>query len=316
MALPNRVALPYVQLGIPEDNNPFGTRDGSDISDFQVTGTGKPKQLDFYSFQHWLKDYPNELIAVAMAPGCGSLMWLQIEMTACDYEYTYPSDYVFEYDPDPPLSEPVPNPNGDVGNIASDTGTIGVLTQSLPRWHTDDAYDFEAIPYPGIIPPAGATFTYDDPPTSLGVPPQSGYCSYEASVTNLDSEVYNVASGLNEYYPYLQTTSDLKVTTKFKVKPHPDNIYSCWSKGTVIKGKVGFKSYDITVNAIPSSSTPGYGYGGIEITFGTTSADAGTADWEVTWEEGYTAAEITIPRSLGQVTFINDFWVTEVIKPA
>lgn len=118
-----------------------------------------------------------------------------------------------------------------------------------------------------------------------------------------------------EYYPFLQTTTDLKVTTKFKIKPHPDNIYSCWSKGTVIKGKVGFKSLPITANAVPDSSTPGYGYGGIEITFGTTSADAGEEDWEVTWEDGYTAAEITIPRSLGQVTFINDFWVTEVIKP-
>lgn len=315
MALPNRVAKPYIVLGTPEDNDPFQERSSTELSDYQTTGTDKPKQLDFYSYQHWLKDYPKENIAVVMAPGCG-LGWIEIEMTSTDLDYTYPSDIVYEYDPSPPLSQPVPDPNGDVGNLTDSYAGIGTLTQSFPRWHTDDPYDFEAIPYPGIIPPAGATFTYDEVsgflPTTVGV---LNYCSFEASVTNLDSEVYNVTTMATEYYPFLQTTTDLKVTTKFKIKPHPDNIYSCWSEGTVIKGKVGFKSYDITANALDSDVTPGYGYGGIEITFGTTSADAGTEDWEVTWDDDYSAAEITIPCVLGQVTFINDIWVTEVIKP-
>ena len=313
MALPPRSAKAYVVLGKPEDNDPFHQRQESELSDFQTTSTLKPRQLDFYSYQHWLKDYPDENIAVVMAPGCG-LGWLEIELTSSEYDCTYPSNIVYDYDPAPPLSQPVPDPNGDIGNDAGDASASILLTQSFPRWHTDDPYDFEVIPYPGIIPPAGATFTY------LGgvslMPPFTNYTSYEASVTNLTSEVYNVATMTNEYYPFQQTTSDVKVTSKFKIKPHPDNVYSCWSEGTVIKGKVGFKSYPITANALDSSSTPGYGYGGIEITFGTTSADAGTADWEVTWEDGYTAAEITIPRVLGQVTFINDFWVTEVIKPA
>lgn len=311
MALPNRVVLPYVVLGTPEDNDPFAPRGESDISDFQSTGTSKPKQEDFYAYQHWFKDYPDQNLAIVMAPGCGQ-GWLQLELTTCDYDYTYPSDIVYEYDPDPPLSQPVPDPNGDVGTQTGDVGTAGVLTQAFPRWHTDDPYDFEAIPFPGIIPPAGFTYIM----VEGGGISQGGYCSYEASVTNLVSEVFNVATSSNEYYPFLQTTTELKVTTKFKIKPHPDNVYSCWSEGTVIKGKVGFKSFDITANPVPSSSTPGYGYGGMEITFGTTSSDAGTADWEVTWEDGYTAAEITIPRTAGKVTFINDFWVTEVIKPA
>lgn len=313
MALPNRIVLPYVVLGTPEDNNPFSPRFESDISDLQETSTSKPRQTDFYSYQHWLKDYPDEDIAVVMAPGCG-LGWLQIEIISSDYDCTYPSDIVFEYDPAPPLSQPIPDPNGDIGNDTGVAAGIGIINQPFPRWHTDDPYDFEAIPYPAIIPPSGITFSYIG--GTFGGPSQAGYCSYEASVTNLTSEVMNLATMATEYYPFLQTTSDVKVTTKFKVKPHPDNVYSCWSEGTVIKGKVGFKSYPITANALEDPSTPGYGYGGIEITFGTTSADAGTADWEVTWEDGYSAAEITIPRVLGQVTFINDFWVTEVIKPA
>lgn len=310
MALPNRAGKPYVVLGKPEDNNPFVARNESERHDFQTTSTLKPRQTDFYSYQHWLKEYPDENIAVVMAPGCG-LGWLEIEFTSGAYDYTYPTDIVYEYDPSPPTSDPVPDPNGDVGTLSDDAGPGYDWPQLFPRWHTEDAYDFTAI-LPSYVPETGYTFIYNE---SSPYPHGAGMYSYEASVTNLDSEVYNVATMATEYYPFLQPTSDLYVTTKFKIKPHPDNVYSCWSEGTVIKGKVGFKSLPITVNAVPSSSTPGYGYEGIEVTFGTTYADAGTADWEVTWEDGYTAAEITIPRSLGQVTFINDFWVTEVIKP-
>jgi len=72
MALPNRSAKPYVVLGTPEDNDPFLARDGTQLSDEQATGTGKPRQINFYAFQHWLKDYPNANIAVVMAPGCGT----------------------------------------------------------------------------------------------------------------------------------------------------------------------------------------------------------------------------------------------------
>lgn len=317
MALPNRMALPYVVLGNAVDNDPFDsvTPQGTVVSDLQETDTSKPKQLNFYAYQHWLKDYPQENIAVVMAPGCG-LLWLEVEMTSCDYECTFPTDIVYEYDPDPPLSQPAPDPNGDIGIESDSVATIGTLDQCFPRWHTDDPYDFEAIPFPGIIPPSGFSYIYHGNAIPLDPPAQLGYCSYEASVTNLDSEVINLATSSNEYYPFLQTTSDVKVTTKFKVKPHYDNVYSCWSKGTVIKGKVGFRSFNITTDTVPDPATPGYGYAGMEITFGTTSADAGTADWEVTWEDNYTAAEITIPRTAGKVTFINDFWVTEVIKPA
>ena len=312
MALPNRAVAYYVALGKSEDNNPFVNKGESIISDYHG-GAGKPGQTEFYSFQHWFKNYPKENLVIIMAPGCGGPGWLQIELTTCDYDYTYPSDIVYEYDPDPPLSQSAPDPNGDVGTQSGDVGTSGVLAQTFPRWHTDDAYDFESIPYIGLIPPAGITFSFAE---GFFGPPQTGYCSYETSVTNLDSEVMNVATGSEEYYPFLQTTTELKVTTKFKIKPHPDNAYICWNEGTVIKGKVGFKSFDVTSDAVPSTATPGYGYGGIEVTFGSTSADAGTEDWEVTWEDGYMAAEITIPRTAGKVTFINDFWVTEVIKPA
>jgi hypothetical protein len=310
MALPNRSVDAYVRLGDSENNNPFTDKNITIVSDLQG-GTSKPGQTQFYSFQHWFKNYPKENLAI-VRPGCGTIGWVVIELTSCDYEYTYPSDIIFEYDPDPPLSMPVPNPNGDVGTDGGDAGTPGTLPQILPRWHTDDPYDFKAIPISDIIPTAGATFTHIEG----GVPGQSGFCSYETSVTNLTSEVLNVSTNDEEYYPFLQTTSELKVTTKFKIKPHPDNRYICWNEGTVIKGKVGFKSYDVTCDALPSSSTPGYGYGGIEITFGSTAADAGEEDWEVKWEYGYTAAEITIPRTAGKVTFINDIWVTEVIKPA
>ena len=312
MALPNRAAEAYVVLGVPEDNNPFTDRNITVTDDYQATGTLKPRQLDFSSYPHWLTNYPNEDIAVVRAPICGTLGWLQFELGGSDWDFTYPSDIVYEYDPDPPLLQPAPDPNGNTGN---QTGGIpsAMMPQIFPRWHTDDPYDFEPLNF-GFNPTPGITFTYNE--QSIFGPSQMGNCSYEISVTNLVSEVMNSATSSNEYYPFLQTTTDLKVTTKFKISPHPDNKYICWNEGTVIKGKVGFRSLDVTANPVPSNSTPGYGYGGIEVTFGMTSADAGTADWEVTWEDGYTAAEITIPRTAGKVTFINDFWVTEVIKPA
>lgn len=313
MALPNRSAAPYVVLGDSENNNPFVDKRVDIIEDLQAVSSGKPKQLPFFSFKHFLTNYPQENIAVIMAPGCG-LAWTKLEFISCDYECTFPTDIVYQYDPDPPLSQPAPDPNGDIGIESGSSGTPG-LNQIFPRWHTDDPYDFEAL-NSGFTPPAGFSYIYHGNLIPLDPPAQLGYCSYEASVTNLDSAVENVSTSSYEYYPFLQTTSEVKVTTKFKIRPHPDNVYSCWSEGTVIKGKVGFKSYDITTEALEDPGTPGYGYTGMEITFGTTSADAGTADWEVTWEDGYTAAEITIPRTAGKVTFINDFWVTEVIPPA
>lgn len=313
MALPNRGVGAYVTLGSNNGANPKPT--GTVLSDYQGAGA-RPKQEDFYSFQHWFADYPQENLQKVRSPDC-AFGEVYIEMVSTEWEYVYPDNIVYEYDPDPPASEPVPDPNGDIGEDSGDDSPpspIPFLGELWPRWHTDEEYDF-TVRSPFIYPPLGASFTY-----SGGNPP--GYFwSYEAIAENLESRVEDVSTDpfTVEFYPFTQATSELRVKSKFQVIPKPENNYICWNKGTVIKGKVGFKSVSLTVEPVPRFPFPPFdesGYGGIKVTYGTEYEDAGEADWEVTYDETFTPSEIEIPMTNGKVTFVTDFWVTEVIKPA
>jgi hypothetical protein len=312
MALPNRGVSAYVALGSNNGANPKPT--GTVISDYQAAGS-RPKQEPFYSFQHWFADYPQENIHKIRIPDCafGEVL---LEIVSQEWEYVYPDNIVQNYDPDPPASEPVPDPNGDIGEDSGDSSPpipVPLVSPLWPRWHTDEEYDF-IVRSPVIYPPPGGSFTY------TGGAHVVGYWSLEAIAQNLESRVENISTDpfTVEFYPFTQATSELRQTTKFQVVPNPDNNYICWNKGAVIKGKVRFKSLSLTVEPLPAFPYPPFdesGYGGIEVTYGTEYEDAGEAEWEVTYDETFTPEEIEIPRTNGKVTFITDFWVTEVVKP-
>jgi len=104
-----------------------------------------------------------------------------------------------------------------------------------------------------------------------------------------------------------QPTLELKANAKIKIMQDVSK-YCCWNTGTVLKGKVGLKSIDGTATEYGLSE-------GLSIALAGSYADAGTVDWTITIDEDFVAPEITIPRTAGKITFVNDFWITEVTPP-
>jgi hypothetical protein len=313
MALPPRSAAVLVQLY----NAPSATpKELGVISDFQTTGGAKPRQEDFYSYQWWFKDYPDEVIVKinkgASVGGGGGVIVAFTYVTALAYESVYPNNIVTSYTPGAPLFEPVPNPNGDTGTTTSTYTIAGDFR--FPRWHSETAYDFSASPasWPGIVPPTSSTAQVIGGTVDLSL---FGGWSVDVSATNYQSEVFNTTTSAYEYYPFDQATSTYKQTCKFTVNILNTDV-CCWNKGTIIRGKATFKSVLAPTTPLDSSGgTTGFGYGGIEIAYGATYAAAGDAVWEVTIEDGFEPTEIEIPKVSGSITFINDFYVTEVVPP-
>ena len=284
------------------------------VSDYQTTGTSPPKQTDFYAYQWWYKEYPDEVIVKTHAAAGGEMV-IGIRYTSTlDYESVYPDNIVSSYDPGPPYYDPVPNPNGTTGTTTSSTTAV-ISDFNSPRWHTATEIDLSAYAtsFPSFVPESGVITQVVI--NTFSNPFLFGGWSIDVSATNLDSEVLNLMTTSYEYYPFAQADTTYKQTAKFKVKLMTEEI-CCWSEGAVIRGKVAFKSVDATTTALPQTTGGSYGFGGIEIEVGSTYADAGEADWELTIEEGGESVEIEIPKVSQSFTFINDFWVTEVIKPA
>ena len=310
MAIPYRGALAYALLG---SSTGVGPRLTGIIGDFQSTGTSRPRQLDFDAYQWHLKNYPDQDTAIVPL-GFSSSGRVILKQIGADCVYEYPSDIVYEYDPDPPLSQPVPDPNGENGTVSLDVGVIVVYDDVYPRWATDTAYSF-AIDNVGVIPQLGLTTTFDESMFNLNAV-YGGHVSWEVSADNYDSWVKNVSNNETEYYPFKQTKNNLKITSKFKVIFEGD--ICCWNKGATISGKVGFNSVSVTTETIPypPEDEPGamLGYAGISLKLGDSYDDAGEVDWEVTIDEDFVPPEIEIPNTPGKVTFINDFWITSVVK--
>lgn len=313
MAIPFRQGVAYAELGT---STGIGPRSAGIIGDLQLTGTNKPRQPDFNSFQWHLNEYPDENIAVIPLGG-GSSVRLKILPVDAKLEYTYPSDIVYEYDPDPPLSQPVPNPNGEEGFVTFDTGTLDVFSDVYPRWFTDSPYSFETDGI-GVIPPLGFETYFDESMFNLNTL-FGGHTSWDVSVDNYESWTMNVATNQVEYYPFKQTKDDLKVKAKVKIVAVEPRI-CCWNEGVTIKGKLGIKSVSVTGKPIPvpNPEDPSglYGYAGITLTLGESYDDAGEVDWEVRLEDDFEPQEVEIPQMPGTVTFINDFWITEIVKPS
>jgi hypothetical protein len=316
MSLPKRGVIPFsrlykwesgviVSLGVPI------------LSDLQTVG-GTVGQEDFYSFQWWYKDYPKEILSIVHLGNLGgSVPVVKIVFTP-EPEYTteYPENFVGSYDPD---TDPVPDPNGDPGETTAESINGSVPDFAFPRWHTSTAYDLSSDPdtYVNMVPPLEFDYGVTVGGSALGGTttnyPRDSYSMKVTTPAN-ESEVINENTGDPEYYPFAQATLTYEKEAKFKVVY--DGKICCWNKGATIKGKVAYSTIELIATAVESPPDSGYGYGGMQIETGNAYTSYIEADWEVVVEDDFEPPEIVIPKVDGKAVFINDFWVTEVVKPA
>jgi hypothetical protein len=291
---------------------------GSIIDDLQLAGGVTFGQEDFASYQWWYKDYPDAILAVTSlgALSGGILPVVKIVFTPePEYITKYPENYVTQYDPD---TDPVPDPNGEDGETTSSATNGAVSDFATPRWHTSTPYDLSVNPteYLNMVPPLEFDYGYTDSGSVLGVTttnyPKDSYSMKVSTPSNV-SEVINENTGDPEYYPFSQATLTYEKESKFKVVY--DGEICCWNKGVTLKGKVSYSTVDLISTALENPAGSGYGYGGLQIETGDTYEAHSEATWEVVIEEDYEPAEISIPKVEGKAVFINDFYITEVIKP-
>lgn len=312
MSLPKRAVLPYSKLYkwvdgaiVPIDN--------SIISDFQTVGGATLGQEDFSSYQWWYKDYPDEILAIVHQSAGGQPVVKIVFTPDPQYKAEYPDDIVYEYDP---TTDPVPNPNGGPGETTA-PASYPVPDFPFPRWHTSTAYDLssDSTTYINMVPPLEFDYGITSNGSALGITttnyPRDSY-SMKVSTAALQSEVLNLDTGDTEYYPFAQATLTYEKEAKFKVVY--DGDICCWNKGVTLKGKVAYSTIELNATAVDLGS--GYGYHGMQVETGNAYTPYIEATWEVVIEADYEPAEITIPKVEGKAVFINDFWVTEVIKPA
>jgi len=271
-------------------------------------------QPSFSAYHDWYPEYPNECVSRVSQGVVSTTNYIRPLGGEAAIESTYPANIVYNYNPASPDFDPVPNPNGTVGNYSGTGGggTAGILV--FPRWHTDTPYDmanassYDFWQYSGYFPLK--SHDYMVAPTGAGLP---GCCSASLTVTNLMSQVMNTHTGLNEYYYFDQASFDYTQTGKLVIPI--DWEVCCWNDGTVINGTASFSSIDVTTVALGYPFTPGFGFTGMTATTGTTITAAGTANFTVTISSGYTPVIISVPVVSGKITFITDFWITSVVAP-
>jgi hypothetical protein len=315
MSLPKRGVMPFSRL-YKWESGAIVSLGSYILSDLQTVG-GTIGQDDFYSFQWWYKDYPKEMLSIVhLATLEGIVPVVKIVFTP-DPEYTteYPENFVASYDPD---TDPVPNPNGESGETTAESINGSASDFALPRWHTSTAYDLSSDPvtYFNMVPPLEFDYGVTNGGSVLGVTttnyPKDSYSMKVTTPAN-ESEVINENTGDPEYYPFEQSTLTYEKEAKFKVVY--DGKICCWNKGATIKGKVAYSTIELIATAYDPGAT-GYGYNGMQIETGNAYTPYIEADWEVIVEDDFDPPEIVIPKVDGKAVFINDFWITEVIKPA
>jgi hypothetical protein len=303
MALPPITAVPYAYLGNVDGTVPRA--DGSILSDFHDNGSPLPPlQKSFYSYQLLYPNYPDEILVKAWDNNLSPARLYISFASMFDGYTTWVDNVTIVYNPPPCGSDAVPNPNGIAMDFTpTPTAFVGSVGQRYPRWTTDDPYDFSAAGTgPTSFPPLGGTLIGST--DFFG----SANWSFEFSIPSPEVDVLNDCTGLIENYPMAQPFLKIEANAKIKIMQEVDR-YCCWNTGTVLKGKVGLKSVDGTATALSLDE-------GLSIALGASYADAGTVDWEITIEDGFVVPEIIIPRTLGKITFVNDFWITEVTPPA
>ena len=279
--------------------------------------TWPPRQDSFGASNMPFDGYPNECVVVVpnlFLPSAGTTNYIRPLGDQAAIASTYPANIVYSYNPASPNFDPVPNPNGTVGNYSGTGGnsTAGILV--FPRGHTDTPYDMSKSASYDFWQNSGyfplKSHDYIVTPTGAGLP---GCCSASLTVTNLMSEVMNTHTGLKEYYYFDQASFDYTQTGKLVIPI--EWVVCCWNDGTVINGTAAFSSIDVTTVALGNSSPPGFGFSGMTATTGTTITASGTANFTVTISSSYTPVIINVPVVSGKITFITDFWITSVVAP-
>jgi len=276
-----------------------------------------PRQQNFSAYQDWYPEYPNECIS-KISQGVVSRVNYVRPASAITYavESTYPTNIVYSYDPSPPVSDPVPDPNGTVGTFNGTTSGASLTKSLFPRWHTDTPYDMAGSSSYDYWQGGGyfplKSHDYIIVPTGFSSSSTKVF-SCDLTVTNLQSQVFNIDTGLDEFYDFTQTTFEYKQTAKVVIPI--DWEVCCWNDGTVINGTVYFSSIDVTTVALGNPFTPGHGFTGMTATTGTTITASGSSNFTVTINSGYSPVEIEIPPVSGSISFISDFSITSVTAP-
>jgi len=286
------------------------------LDDLQLTGGVTIGQEDFASYQWWYNDYPDAILAVTSLGALGA-GWPVVKIVFTpdpEYNTKYPENYVTQYDPD---TDPVPDPNGDAGETTAASANGEVPDFATPRWYTSTAYDLSVNPtyFINMVPPLEFDYGVTNGGSILGITttnyPRDSYSMKVTTPAN-ESEVINENTGDPEYYPFAQATLTYEKDAKFKVVY--DGEICCWNKGATIKGKVAYSTIELIATAVEFPPDSGYGYDGMQIETGNAYTPYIEADWEVVVEDDFEPPEIEIPKVEGKAVFINDFWITEVIK--
>jgi hypothetical protein len=319
MALPNRKGVVYVYLADP-DRYPQGQSVLNDtvFGDEQKTYTPPdspprpPKQGDFYSYREFFPGYPPGLVVKVASNIPINGHFIQFEYKV-DIEIKYPTGAEVAYNPTPPPDGPgqlPPDPNGETATYEEDVPWLNLFI--TPRYFTDEPFSFSSGAnydwYAGSVVPLKDN-SYLASSEGTGAPRSP--ITWEATVENLLTRVLNLETDEYEEYPYKQATTDLKVNVKVRPKKIDNNI-CCWNKGTVINGKMAIWTIDLTTRTNPET---GYFWAGMWYDTGSTFSPNTELDWSVTIDEGFTPAEIEIPRIAGKAAFINDIWITSVTPP-
>lgn len=316
MALPPVEVTRFILLGNEDGTN--AKTDETVLDNFTYTGVAyPPKQPSFFSYQHYYPNYPREDLSIkfTLGPPDEGTSWTKFGWKSqIDSSLTYPI-YITDYTPPECGTDPVPNPNGSTGTIEYTPYETGYFSDQIlwPRWATDTPYSFHENPahFILLVPVTGETFSVTTNP-NLPVETSRPW-TWDITGYNAQSLVLNNCTDNYELYDMAQTTTVFKLNSKIKFNASTSK-YCCWNEGTVIRGKVGFSS--VNVDAVTVTDNDGDNWHGMTMTIGDSFAEAGTADWEFTIEDGYAPGYVDIPSVEGRVVFVDDFWITEIIPPA
>lgn len=303
MALPPLAVSAYVYLG--NANGTANRSSGSIISNYIDTGPPNlPGQQPFSSYKWFYKDYPNEILAKVLSSGVptiGGSLYLNLG-SQFDGSFKYVDPIITAYNPAPCGSDLPPDPNGTAAE-AVPTSSYASVQPSPPRWYTDTAYDYHALhPTFGVQTPQTGDVYYAGDFFS-GKP-----WSCDLSVASIEADVLNLCTNTIENYPMARLNLELDTTAKVKIEQSVSQ-YCCWNKGTVIKGKLGIKSVDVSMVADDDSAN-------FSITVGSSYNSEADVSWEVTIDPDFVPTAVSIPPVSGRISFVNDFWITEVTPPA
>lgn len=173
-------------------------------------------------------------------------------------------------------------------------------TNIFPRWASETAWDLNAFPASDSFTAQGITsggifYPYGTSPLSSGI--ASFAVSFDTGVLPNDVSVGG------------DSTYDQEA--EFDVIGDAAEV-CCWNEGTQIELNLEVWKIDFTATAQVGNA----GY--FDITTGTASSHTTltqTVTIDPSWGPGYVAHTFVIPKVVGHLTFVNDFYVSAITAP-